>query len=450
MSFCRLGRIVTRSPIFCSTVSENRFLVQCMSVKRGAHTYADAYARSIDPAKREEFWGEAAKEIAWFSPPTSILQEHGVHGGQGDDAYTWQWFPGGITNTCYNCLDRHVEEGMGEQLALIYDSAMIGDTRSFSYNELLEKTSTMAGALAEQGVKKGDVVLVYMPMIPEVVITMLACARLGAVHNVVFGGFAAEQLATRITDSEPKVIVSASCGLEPNRIVPYKPLLDQAIELSPHTPDRCIVVQRPQAEAELRHPRDIDWDTANNPATTRHSCVPVLSEDPLYIVYTSGTTGTPKGIQRENGGHMVALNWSLPHIYGIDQGDVWWAASDVGWIVGCSYIVYAPLLRGCTSVMFEGKPVGTPDAGEFWRVIADHKVDTRNTCAPSTPRLTGMFVQEAIPLSFNPFNQAGPIVSTMFGAFFDGVEFAWLRLTAMQYKGIRSSTSRQPHTGAHD
>jgi len=326
-------------------------------------SYSELYQRSQqDP---EGFWGEAAAGLEWDRPADKILDL--------DAKPVPRWFVGGRMNTCHNALDRHVAAGRGEQAALIYDSPVTGQQRTYSYRELLDEVARFAGVLAGQGVEKGDRVILYLPMIPEAAIAMLACARIGAIHSVVFGGFAANELATRIEDAEPKVIVSASCGIEPNRVVEYKPLLDGAIELSSHKPECCIIKARPQAEATLIEGRDLDWDTvAANAAPA--DCVSVEATDPLYILYTSGTTGRPKGVVRDNGGHAVALHWSMQAIYGVDTGDVYWAASDVGWVVGHSYIVYGPLLRGCTTVMFEGKPVGTPDPGAFWRVIAEHGV----------------------------------------------------------------------------
>ncbi len=339
-----------------------------------APSYADAYGDWMrDPAA---YWAEEAAGITWTKPWEKIFDPSmGAFG---------QWFPGGELNTCYNCLDRHVEAGRGEQAALIYDSPMAGTVRTFSYAEMLDRTARLAGALAALGVTKGDRVIIYMPMVPEAAIAMLATARLGAVHSVVFGGFAAAELSTRIADAKPKVIVSASCGLEPGRVVRYKPLLDAAIAMSPHQPDACLILQRPQALADLQPGRDYDFDTAVAEAVP-HGCVPVLATDPLYVLYTSGTTGKPKGVVRDNGGHAVVLWNSMKMIYGLKAGDVWWTASDVGWVVGHSYIVYAPLMKGCTSVMYEGKPVGTPDAGAFWRVIAQHKVKILFT-APTAMR----------------------------------------------------------------
>ncbi len=325
--------------------------------------YDEAFQRALaDPAG---FWGDAAAAIDWERRWDLVL----------DDARPpfYRWFQGGRLNTCYNALDRHVERGRADQLALIYDSPVTGQVRRFTYRELRDEVARLAGALHSLGVAKGDRVLLYMPMIPEAVMGMLACARIGAVHSVVFGGFAAPELATRIDDAKPKVILSASCGIEINRVIPYKPLLDQAIDLAVSKPDACLMLQRPMARADLRAPRDRDWAEVVA-AAPMAGCVPVMATDPLYILYTSGTTGVPKGVVRDNGGHAVALAWSLPNIYGVQPGETFFTASDVGWVVGHSYIVYAPLLCGCTTVLYEGKPVGTPDAGSFWRVIAEHGV----------------------------------------------------------------------------
>jgi propionyl-CoA synthetase len=328
--------------------------------------YHDIYARwSQDP---DGFWGEAAQAIDWYEEPNKVFDPAaGIYG---------RWFSGGVTNTCFNALDRHVLSGRNNQAALIYDSPVTGQKQTFSYGRLLSEVQLLGAMLRDFGVKKGDVVILYMPMVPEAVIAMLACARIGAIHSVVFGGFAAKELATRIDDAKPKVILSASCGIEPNRVVPYKPLLDSAIELATHKPATCLILQRPQCEAKLVAGRDHDWrkvwEHAVNYAKTS-DCVPVAATDPLYILYTSGTTGIPKGVVRDTGGHMVALKWSMENFYGVKPGEIWWCASDIGWVVGHSYIVYAPLLHGATSILFEGKPVGTPDAGTFWRVIADHK-----------------------------------------------------------------------------
>ena len=326
-------------------------------------SYDDIYARSL--AEPEAFWAEAAEGIHWERRWDRVLDN--------SRAPFYRWFPGAVTNTCYNALDRHVEGGRAEQLALIYDSPITGVIEKFTYRELLDRVARVAGVLAGAGVGKGDRVLVYMPMVPEAVVAMLACARLGAVHSVVFGGFAATELAVRIDDATPKVVLSASCGIEPNRVVAYKPLLDEAIEIATHKPDHCVIVQRPQLEATLVEGRDLDWAEAEA-AAEPHPCTWVEATDPLYILYTSGTTGQPKGIVRDNGGHLVALNWSMRNVYGVEPGEVYWAASDVGWVVGHSYIVYAPLIHGNTTVLFEGKPVGTPDAAVYWRVIAEHDV----------------------------------------------------------------------------
>jgi propionyl-CoA synthetase len=317
----------------------------------------------------EAFWAEAAKAVIWHRVWDKVFEPNmGQYG---------RWFVGAQCNTAYNCLDRHVEEGRGAQKALIYDSPMTQTIKSFTYAQLTAEVATFAGVLEDLGVGRGDRVVVYLPMIPEAVIAMLACARIGAIHSVVFGGFAATELATRINDAKPVVVVSASCGLEPGRVIAYKPLLDKAIELSEHKPARCVIFQRPMLSAPLVRDRDLDWDELVHAARQRGrkaGCVTVAATDPLYILYTSGTTGQPKGVVRDNGGHMVALRWSMKNLYGAEPGEVFWAASDVGWVVGHSYIVYAPLLYGCTTILYEGKPVGTPDAGAFWRVIAEHEV----------------------------------------------------------------------------
>jgi propionyl-CoA synthetase len=336
--------------------------------------FDDVYRHSLE--EPEAFWAEAGAAIEWIEPWERVLDE--------SNAPFYRWFRGGRLNTCWNALDRHVEAGHGDRLALIYDSPVTQTTSAFTYGELRETVARFAGALAAQGVERGDRVVVYMPMVPEAVIAMLACARIGAVHSVVFGGFAANELASRIEDAQPKAIVSASCGIEPSRTVAYKPLLDAAIELSTVKPERCIVLQRPQLEAELVPGRDVEWNEALAGAEPA-ACVAVEATDPLYILYTSGTTGLPKGIVRDNGGHAVALAWSMTNVYDVAPGDVYWAASDVGWVVGHSYIVYAPLLHGCTTVLYEGKPVGTPDAGAFWRVIEQHAVGTLFT-APTAFR----------------------------------------------------------------
>jgi propionyl-CoA synthetase len=325
--------------------------------------YAAAYAAwQADP---QAWWRQAAEGIDWDRTCDSVFDPSlGTYG---------QWFAGGMLNTCHNALDRHVAAGRGDQPALIWDSPMAGRVERFTYRDLRDRTARVAGALAALGVTRGDRVVIYMPMVPEAVMSMLACARLGAIHSVVFGGFAAAELAKRIEDAAPRVVIAASCGLEPGRIVPYKPLLDAAIAISAHKPESCLVLQRPQAAATLVAGRDHDF-AACEAAAAPAACVSVAATDPLYILYTSGTTGKPKGIVRDNGGHAVALHNSMRMVYGVRPGDVYWAASDVGWVVGHSYIVYAPLLAGCTTVMYEGKPVGTPDAGAYWRVCAEHGV----------------------------------------------------------------------------
>jgi propionyl-CoA synthetase len=330
-----------------------------------ASRYREVYARwQRDP---EGFWGEAASDIYWIEPPKKVFDKNaGIYG---------RWFTGAVCNTCYNALDRHIPM-RNNQAALIYDSPVTNTKQTFTYGRLLSEVQLLGAMLRDFGVKKGDVVILYMPMVPEAVFAMLACARIGAIHSVVFGGFAPKELATRIDDAKPKVILSASCGIEGARVVPYKPLLDEAIEIAKHKPGTCLILQRPQCEAKLKEGRDHDWrkvwEHAVNFAKTSE-CVPVAATDPLYILYTSGTTGIPKGVVRDNGGHMVALKWSMKNLYGVDPGEVYWAASDVGWVVGHSYIVYAPLFHGCTTILYEGKPVGTPDAGVFWRVIGEHK-----------------------------------------------------------------------------
>jgi propionyl-CoA synthetase len=317
----------------------------------------------------EGFWRAAAQGIDWYRPFDKVFDpDEGIYG---------RWFVGGVCNTCFNAVDRHVEGGRADQTALVHDSAMTGEVRRYSYAELQREVVALAQVLRHNGVAKGDRVIIYMPMVPEAAITMLACARLGAIHSVVFGGFAARELATRIDDAQPRVIVSASCGLEPGRVVPYKPLLDGAIELARHKPERCLILQRPQLGCDLVPGRDVDLADAmarERAAGAWVECEPVAATDPLYVLYTSGTTGQPKGVVRDNGGHMVMLRWSMENEFGVKPGEVFWAASDVGWVVGHSYIVYGPLLAGCTTVMYEGKPVGTPDPGAFWRVISQHGV----------------------------------------------------------------------------
>ena len=336
--------------------------------------FDEVYRQSLEDP--QEFWAEAAEAIDWDAPWAQVLDD--------SSAPFYRWFVGGRLNSCHNALDRHVEGGRGDQLALVYDSPVTNTKAAYTYRELRDQVARFAGALAAQGVERGDRVVLYMPMVPEAVIAMLACARIGAIHSVVFGGFAAHELASRIEDAKPKVVVTASCGVEPTTLVAYKPLLDAAIEEVEAKPERCIVLQRPMLEAELIPGRDLDWSDAVARAEPT-PCVPVEATDPLYILYTSGTTGEPKGIVRDNGGHAVALAWSMKHIYGVDPGEVYWAASDVGWVVGHSYIVYAPLFHGCTPVLYEGKPVGTPDAGAFWRLISEHGVSTMFT-APTAFR----------------------------------------------------------------
>lgn len=339
-----------------------------------AHTYETVYSNwKADP---EAFWAEAAQDVHWYKSWDRVLDD--------SRAPLYRWFAGAEVNSCYNALDLHVENGRSDQLALIYDSPVTNTVRKYTYQELRDHVAKLAGTLVNMGVGKGDRVIIYMPMVPEAAMAMLACARIGAVHSVVFGGFAANELATRIDDAKPKAILSASCGIEPTRLVEYKPLLDEAIDLSESKPEKCLILQRPQLEASLELGRDLDWQTAVAKADPV-DCVPVAATDPLYILYTSGTTGVPKGVVRDNGGHLVALKWSMKNIYNVESGDVYWAASDVGWVVGHSYIVYGPLFHGCTTILYEGKPIGTPDPGAFWRVISDYGVKTLFT-APTAFR----------------------------------------------------------------
>ncbi|MEN8875117.1 MAG: propionyl-CoA synthetase [Pacificibacter sp.] len=328
-----------------------------------SNSYSDVYdAWKADP---EAFWMDVAEQIHWFKKPTKALFD--------DAAPIYEWFSDGLTNTCYNAVDRHVENGRGSQAAIIYDSPVTQTKRSISYTELRDRVANLAGAMRAKGIEKGDRVIIYMPMVPEALEAMLACGRIGAVHSVVFGGFAANELAVRIDDATPKAIIAASCGIEPNRVVHYKPLLDNAIELAAHKPDLTVILQREQEVAQLIEGRDFDWNGFQE-GVAPADCLPVEGNHPAYILYTSGTTGAPKGVIRHTGGQLVALNWTMKNIYNVDPGDVFWAASDVGWVVGHSYICYGPLVHGNTTVVFEGKPVGTPDAGTFWRVIEEHNV----------------------------------------------------------------------------
>lgn len=349
--------------------------------------YHSEFRRSID--KPDEFWREQAEKIDWIEPPKTIWQP--TDNGHG------QWFPDGTLNTCDVALDANIRAGRGDQKALIYDSPVTDTQRSYTYNELTDEVARFAGALKDRGITKGDRVIIYMPMIPEAVIAMLGCARIGAIHSVVFGGFAAHELAVRIDDAKPKAVITASCGIEVTRVIEYKPLVDKAIDQASHKPETCIVYQRQQVQAELQADRDHDWSELMETAEPADP-VPVKSTDPLYILYTSGTTGKPKGVVRDNGGHAVALNYSMKLVYDAKPGDVYWAASDVGWVVGHSYIVYAPLFAGCTTIMYEGKPVKTPDAGAFWRVVQDHKVNMLFT-APTAFRAVRKEDPEADQLS---------------------------------------------------
>jgi propionyl-CoA synthetase len=336
--------------------------------------FEQIYSESID--NPEAFWAGAAGDLTWSRRWDQVLDR--------SNPPFFRWFPGGELNTCYNAVDRHVASGRGDQAALIYDSPVSGSRARYTFADLQSEVGKLAGALHGLGVRKGDTVVIYMPMVPEAVFAMLACARLGAVHSVVFGGFAADELAARIDDSRPRVILSASCGIEPTRLVEYKPLLDRALELAAHPPPVSVILQRPQLRVDLDSARDLDWNTWSS-AAEPHDCVPVGATDPLYILYTSGTTGRPKGVVRDNGGHAVALQWSMRNIYGVEPGETFWAASDIGWVVGHSYIVYGPLLNGNTTMLYEGKPVGTPDPGAFWRVIAEHGVNVLFT-APTAMR----------------------------------------------------------------
>ncbi|HAO23036.1 MAG: propionyl-CoA synthetase [Desulfobacteraceae bacterium IS3] len=339
-----------------------------------ANAYEVAYKQSLEDPNG--FWGKAAEDCHWYKKWDKVLDD--------SNKPFYRWFVGGEMNTCYNALDYHIEKGRGNQDALIYDSPVTDTIKKYTYTQLRDEVAKFAGALADQGVVKGERVIIYMPMIPEAAIAMLACARIGAVHSVVFGGFAANELATRINDAKPKVMISASCGIEVKKVIAYKPLLDKAIDMATSKPEKCIIFQRPMEKAPMIAGRDLDWNEVVAKAKP-HDCVPVKATDPLYILYTSGTTGQPKGVVRDNGGHMVALKWTMKAIYNVDAGDVYWAASDVGWVVGHSYIVYGPLFKGCTTIMFEGKPVGTPDAGVFWRIISQHKVKSLFT-APTAFR----------------------------------------------------------------
>ena len=334
--------------------------------------YRRVWQHSIE--NPSEFWGDAARAIDWFTEPKAVLDD--------SDVPHYRWFAGGELNTCFNALDRHVNAGRGDQTALIYDSPVTGVKQTFTFDELLSEVARFAGVLRSLGAVKGDRVVIYMPMIPQAVVAMLACARIGAVHSVVFGGFAAKELALRIDDAKPKLVVSASCGIEVSRVIEYKPLLDAAIAQCAFPPEHCVIYQRPQAKAAMIDERDVDWATVMEWAQPVE-CVAVQATDPLYVLYTSGTTGRPKGVIRDNGGHAVALMWSMANIYNTHQGEVFWAASDVGWVVGHSYIVYGPLLAGCATLLYEGKPVGTPDAGAFWRVIEEHRVKTLFTAPTS-------------------------------------------------------------------
>jgi len=376
--------------------------------------YAEQFNASInDP---EAFWGQAASLVSWIRKPQQVLDS--------SRAPFYRWYPDATLNTCYNALDRHVADGRGEQAAVIYDSPVTGQQQTLTYERLLEDVAAFAGALRQLGVGTGDRVVIYLPMVPQAVVAMLACARLGAVHSVVFGGFAPAELALRLDDAKPKVVVSASCGVEPTRVVEYKPMLDRAIDLAEHTPEAVVVLQRPQATATMVEDRDIDWDLAMKSGRADPAeCVAVAATDPLYVLYTSGTTGKPKGVVRDNGGHAVALAWSMHHIYDMHAGQVWWTASDVGWVVGHSYIVYAPLLIGATTVLYEGKPVGTPDPGAFWRVIAEHGVESFFT-APTAIRAIKKEDPEGTHLAGHDLSRLRTVF--LAGERLDPATFTWL------------------------
>ncbi|MBA2550534.1 MAG: propionyl-CoA synthetase [Nocardioidaceae bacterium] len=376
--------------------------------------YAEQFNASInDP---EAFWGQAASLVSWIRKPQQVLDS--------SRAPFYRWYPDATLNTCYNALDRHVADGRGEQAAVIYDSPVTGQQQTLTYERLLEDVAAFAGALRQLGVGTGDRVVIYLPMVPQAVVAMLACARLGAVHSVVFGGFAPAELALRLDDAKPKVVVSASCGVEPTRVVEYKPMLDRAIDLAEHTPEAVVVLQRPQATATMVEDRDIDWDLAMKSGRADPAeCVAVAATDPLYVLYTSGTTGKPKGVVRDNGGHAVALAWSMHHIYDMHAGQVWWTASDVGWVVGHSYIVYAPLLIGATTVLYEGKPVGTPDPGAFWRVIAEHGVEGFFT-APTAIRAIKKEDPEGTRLAGHDLSRLRTVF--LAGERLDPATFTWL------------------------
>ena len=335
--------------------------------------YERAFQESVDDPDR--FWGAAAENVKWYKKYERVLNSN--------NPPFYRWFEGGLVNSCYNALDHHVENGLKDRIALIYDSPVTKTVKRYTYGALLDLVARCAGGLQQLGIGKGDRVVIYMPMIPEAVIAMLACARIGAIHSVVFGGFAARELAARIEDAKPRVVISASCGIEVSRIIPYQPLLDTALDMCSHKPQACVVVQRPESPTILKKGRDVVWNTLLEADPV--ACIPVLATDPLYLLYTSGTTGKPKGVLRDNGGHLVALTWSMKNIYDIQPGEVYWAASDIGWVVGHSYIVYGPLFYGCTTILYEGKSVGTPDAGAFWRVIEEHGVSVL-FCAPTAFR----------------------------------------------------------------
>ena len=370
-------------------------LLSVRTVRRGiaGRSYKDVYRESLD--NPETFWHEAAQGIAWSTPYSRVYN--------GSKSPFENWFVDGELNTCYNAVDRHVDSGRGSSLALIHDSPVTDSISSLTYSELKERVTRVAGVLKDLGVSRGDNVIIYLPMIPEAVIAMLACARIGAVHSVVFGGFAAPELAVRIKHCKAKVVLSTSCGIEGEKIIQYKPLVDEALRqaASEHIVSHTVILQRPQHYCSMNDIRDIDWQTAESNATPVIDCTPMKSNDPLYVLYTSGTTGAPKGVVRDTGGHAVALHWAMKNVFDMDTGDVWWAASDVGWVVGHSFTVYAPLLRGCTSLIYEGKPVGTPDASAFWRVIEQHKVCGMFTAPTAIRAIKRQDTQGSLPSLFD-------------------------------------------------
>ncbi|XP_076471572.1 acyl-CoA synthetase short-chain family member 3, mitochondrial-like isoform X2 [Babylonia areolata] len=384
----------TLKPGLLDRLQNQTCLTRALSLTSTRHRYDDVFRQSVE--RPEDFWAEAAEQIVWTKKWDKVLDD--------SNPPFSKWFVGGELNTCYNALDRHVEGGRGDQTAIIHDSPVTRTITHTSYKELLEKVRLLAGVLMKHGVQKGDRVLIYMPMIPEAIVAMLACARIGAIHSLVFGGFASKELAARINHAQPKVVVSANCGVEPTRTVPYKPMLDGALDLSEFQPPTCIIFNRPQFEASpMKAGRDVCWED-EMAGSSPVDCVPVSATDPIYLLYTSGTTGLPKAVVRPSGGHAVVLHWSMDHVYGVKPGDVWWAASDLGWVVGHSYICYGPLLHGNTSIVFEGKPVGTPDPGTFFRVIHDHDVKGMFTAPTAIRAIRAEDPEGEYAKSFLPYN----------------------------------------------